>query len=136
LERKRIVLKKSLPEDLPPILADAELIRQVLLNLLANAVEAAPENGRIEVKAEAVEQGGKSMIAVHVSDDGPGMSQEFATRIFEPFVTGKPEGTGLGLYISAAIAERHGGRLTLDSTGPGGSRFTLLLPQARGMEAS
>jgi two-component system, NtrC family, sensor kinase len=105
--------------------AQASRLRQVLLNLLKNAAEAAGEHGRVEVRI-AVDVEGTSRVAV--SDSGPGMTAEARTRLFEPFFTTKPAGTGLGLAVSQAIAEAHGGRIEVD-TGPlGGARFTLSLP--------
>ncbi|MBU8896393.1 histidine kinase [Corallococcus sp. H22C18031201] len=100
-------------------------LRQVLLNLVKNAAEAAGEGGSVEVRIEA---GGDGATSVAVSDSGPGMTPEERARLFEPFFTTKPTGTGLGLAVSQAIAEAHGGRIEAD-TGPlGGARFTLRLP--------
>ncbi|TSC23002.1 ATP-binding protein [Corallococcus sp. Z5C101001] len=105
--------------------AQAPRLRQVLLNLVKNAAEAAGEGGRVEVRIAVDAQGGAR---VAVSDSGPGMTAEARARLFEPFFTTKPSGTGLGLAVSQSIAEAHGGRIDVD-TGPwGGARFTLSLP--------
>ncbi|RKH05149.1 sensor histidine kinase, partial [Corallococcus carmarthensis] len=105
--------------------AQAPRLRQVLLNLVKNAAEAAGEGGRVEVRI-AVDAEGASRVAV--SDSGPGVTAEARARLFEPFFTTKLSGTGLGLAVSQAIAEAHGGRIDVD-TGPlGGARFTLSLP--------
>ncbi|MFB1479299.1 sensor histidine kinase [Corallococcus sp. RDP092CA] len=105
--------------------AQAPRLRQVLLNLVKNAAEAAGEGGRVEVCIAVAADGGAR---VAVSDSGPGVTAEARAQLFEPFFTTKPSGTGLGLAVSQAIAEAHGGRIDVD-TGPlGGARFTLSLP--------
>ncbi len=102
-------------------------LRQVLLNLVKNAAEAAGAGGTVALHLEAASDGGAS---VAVSDSGPGVKPEDRPRLFEPFFSTKPSGTGLGLAVSQAIAEAHGGRIEAD-TGPlGGARFTLRLPPA------
>ncbi|WP_375756486.1 ATP-binding protein [Corallococcus exercitus] len=103
--------------------AQASRLRQVLLNLVKNAAEAAGEGGRVEVRI-AVDADGASRVAV--SDSGPGVPSD--ARLFEPFFTTKPSGTGLGLAVSQAIAEAHGGRIDVDAGPLGGARFTLSLP--------
>lgn len=105
--------------------AQAPRLRQVLLNLVKNAAEAAGEGGRVEVRI-SVDADGSSRVAV--SDSGPGVTPEARARLFEPFFTTKPSGTGLGLAVSQAIAEAHGGRIDVDSGALGGARFTLSLP--------
>ncbi|MHA7628051.1 two-component system sensor histidine kinase NtrB [Corallococcus sp. M7] len=105
--------------------AQAPRLRQVLLNLVKNAAEAAGEGGRVEVRI-AVDADGSARVAV--SDSGPGVTPEARARLFEPFFTTKPSGTGLGLAVSQAIAEAHGGRIDVDSGALGGARFTLSLP--------
>jgi signal transduction histidine kinase len=118
---------------LPPVLVDAEQLRQVLINLLNNAAEAAGENGQIRVAATAESEGeGRKMVVVRVSDSGTGMSEEVQQRIFEPFFTTKDEGTGLGLCIAARIMARHKGRLVLESSDQQGTTFALYVPLAPG----
>ena len=94
--------------------ADAEQLRQLLLNLVLNAIEAAGPGGwvRIELVREARSRWAKpAWLQVRVLDSGPGPSAELAGRLFEPFVTGKPEGIGLGLAVARQIAEAHGGAI-------------------------
>ncbi|MBN9688286.1 MULTISPECIES: ATP-binding protein [unclassified Corallococcus] len=105
--------------------AQAPRLRQVLLNLVKNAAEAAGEGGRVEVRI-TVDADGSARVAV--SDSGPGVTPEARARLFEPFFTTKPSGTGLGLAVSQAIAEAHGGRIDVDTGALGGARFTLSLP--------
>jgi signal transduction histidine kinase len=104
-----------------------EKLRQVLVNLVRNAVEAAGAGGRVEVRL--VERDGAAEVAVE--DSGPGIPPERRDRLFEPFFTTKPRGTGLGLAVSRAIARAHGGDLAAGAAAEGGARFALRLPLAR-----
>jgi signal transduction histidine kinase len=99
-------------------------LRQVLVNLVRNAAEAAGPGGRIAVRVAA--QDGTAEVAVE--DSGPGIDAANRGRLFEPFFTTKPRGTGLGLAVSRAIARAHGGDLAADPTDGGGARFALRLP--------
>lgn len=103
--------------------ADAELLRQALVNLLLNAVEAAGESGWTTLAAEATDD----EVRLAVSDGGPGPPPDVAERLFEPFVTSKPDGIGLGLAASRRIAEQHGGTLTF--SGKPQTRFEMRLPR-------
>jgi signal transduction histidine kinase len=108
-----------------PVLADEGRIRQVLTNLVANAIEASGAGG--EVRLEIREAPGP-LAEVAVTDSGPGVPAQARERIFEPFFTTKPSGTGLGLAISRAIAKAHGGDVVLAGDGAAGATFTLSLP--------
>jgi signal transduction histidine kinase len=102
-----------------------EKLRQVLVNLLRNAAEAAGRGGRV-----AIAVGEREGVAeVTVEDSGPGLAPELRPRLFEPFFTTKPSGTGLGLAVSRAIARAHGGELAADAAEGGGARFALRLPR-------
>ncbi len=101
-------------------------LRQVLLNLVKNAIEAAGGGGRVEVRIGR-SQGG---VELSVSDSGPGIPATARHRLFEPFFTTKPGGTGLGLAVSQAIARAHGGTIEAGAAPGGGARFTLRLPAA------
>ena len=106
-------------------LFDIELMKQVLMNIILNAIQAAPQGS--EVRVTCAESAGAAVIEVH--DDGPGISREDAERIFDPFFSTKDRGTGLGLAISARIMEAHRGSIRVES-GPGrGTSFLLSLPQ-------
>jgi signal transduction histidine kinase len=104
-----IELRWSPPARPDVVLGDAGQLGQLLLNVLGNAVEAAGPGGWVEVRMRSAERG---MVIVEVLDSGPGPSAEVAERLFEPFVTGKPEGVGLGLAVARQVAEAHGGRIT------------------------
>jgi len=120
----------------PAILEGDELqLRQVLINLVMNAVQAMEGGGRVTVRIEADELGYR----VEVSDTGTGIPPEHRRRIFESFFTTKPPsvGTGLGLSTSRRIVTAHGGSLDLAETGPGGTTFLIRLPaRAASVEAS
>ncbi len=120
--------------DVPPVHCLPGQLDQVWLNLLANAADAAGSKGHITVRiapGAPSDDGAEPLpVAVAIADDGPGMPAEARARIFEPFFTTKPEGqgVGLGLSVSYAIIERHGGSMTVDSSDGGGTIVTVLLP--------
>jgi signal transduction histidine kinase len=108
--------------------ADPNQLRQVLYNLLFNALEAQPDGGSIRITAEAAS--GDGGLAITVADDGPGVPPELGERVFDPFVSTKETGTGLGLSVCRRIAESHGGTLTAEPRAKGAA-FVLTLPPAR-----
>jgi len=114
-------------------LADREKLRQILLNLLSNAIRHTPSGGRITLEASDVDA---DRVAIHVSDTGPGIPESKHEAIFEPFVQldrtlAQPrEGVGLGLSISRDLARGMGGELSVSNQPTGGSRFTLTLLRA------
>lgn len=87
---------------------DAGQLRDLFLNLLGNAIEAAGPKGMVDVST-AIESGDRKVAIIEIADSGPGPPADIASRLFEPFVTGKPEGVGLGLAVSRQAAEAHGG---------------------------
>jgi signal transduction histidine kinase len=101
----------------------------VFLNLLVNALQAVGERGRVEIEARAEGKG----VAVRVHDDGPGIRPEDRERLFVPFFTTKAagEGTGLGLYLSYQIVQRHRGEIRVESTRGVGTTFDVWLPLTR-----
>jgi PAS domain S-box-containing protein len=129
-ERQGIEVVERAEPHLPAVLGQGDQLEQVMLNLFMNAIEAMPQGGRLEVATRARD----SSIEVMVSDTGAGVPGALRDRIFEPFFTDKPGGTGLGLYLSRQLVEAHGGRLEL-MAGEGGARFRIVLPAAVG-EAS
>ena len=110
--------------DLPEIEADAEQLKEVMVNIIINACEAMAQHGTIEIRERKEGQ----EILVEFEDDGPRIPEALAEKIFQPFFTTKEEGTGLGLSIATRIVEEHRGRLTVSSTGIRGSVFTIRLP--------
>ena len=121
----------DLARDIPPTLADADQLHQVLLNLIINAqqsLQERPPPRRIRVATEYL--AAADMIRITVADNGPGIPPHLRARIFEPYFTTKPTGMGLGvgLAVSLGIVEAHGGTLTVDSPAEGGAAFTIALP--------
>jgi PAS domain S-box-containing protein len=116
-------------DDAVSVLADADQIEQVVLNLLSNAVDAMPRGGRIRVRLEAAAGGGARLL---IADEGHGIPQEIQARIFDPFFSTKEigKGTGLGLAISYGIVQDHGGDIVVESTPGQGATFTVVLPAA------
>lgn len=119
-------------EGLPPVLADAIQIEQVILNLVRNAVEAVSRGhggGVVEIRTAA---GPADMVAVSVRDNGPGLAAEAADKVFDSFFTTKPEGMGLGLPISRSIIEAHRGRLWVTANEDRGMTFHFTVPAGNG----
>jgi signal transduction histidine kinase len=114
------------------VLADEAKLRQVLTNLVANALEAAGVDGKVRISVGAA--GGGAIVTV--TDSGAGVREEDRARIFEPFFTKKANGTGLGLPIARAIARAHGGDVELLTTTGGGATFKVTLPPGNARAAS
>jgi signal transduction histidine kinase len=132
MEEKNIRIVRSDAPRLPPINADADQLRQVLVNLLNNAAEAMIDGGEIQVSASVETDSSKlPMVVVRVRDTGGGISQEVRQHVFEPFYTTKEDGTGLGLCIAARIMAHHHGRLILESSTPQGTSFAMWIPVAQ-----
>jgi len=115
------------------VVADRVQIQQVLLNLIRNAIEAmeAAERRQLTIASAAGEGG---MVRIQVSDTGSGIAPEVAERLFQPFVTSKPHGMGVGLSISHTIVEAHGGRIWVEPEPEGGTRFSFTLHAAPDIE--
>ena len=107
--------------------ADRVMLRQALRNLVANAIQAQPDGGSVEVRLSVQDDD----VVLDVFDEGPGIPTELARRVTEPFYTTRPEGTGLGLPLVHTIAELHGGSLEIvsDPAPPVGAQITLRFPQ-------
>ncbi len=126
-----IRIEPAISPDLPPVIADRIQIQQVVLNLARNAVEAIEEagiaGGVIKVAVIGAE---RNEVAVSVSDSGPGIAPDDANHIFDPFHSTKRGGLGVGLSISRAIVEAHGGRMSMAPNHGGGCVFQFTLPVA------
>jgi two-component system nitrogen regulation sensor histidine kinase GlnL len=123
---------------LPPTWADADQLLQVFLNLLKNAGQAAPKGGHIRIRTffepslrlrDAAGAERALPLQVEIIDDGPGLPPHIADEIFEPFVSGRENGTGLGLALASRIISDHGGWINVDSV-PGRTVFRISLPIA------
>ena len=123
---RKITIVKKYGDNIPPIMAVADQLKQVFLNLMNNAADACENGGIITISTKKNEE----YIAVHIEDNGKGIDSENMAHIFEPFFTTKPElkGTGLGLSVSYGIIKQHGGRIDVKSERGKGSTFSVLLP--------
>jgi C4-dicarboxylate-specific signal transduction histidine kinase len=126
-----IRVESTIAPDLPPVFADGIQIQQVVLNLTRNAVEAMEEAGQAGEITIGVQGNGNGEIVVSVADQGPGIAPADAERVFGPFYSTKGAGLGVGLSISRAIVEAHGGRLSLSPNARGGCVFRFTLPVAK-----
>jgi signal transduction histidine kinase len=135
--RLKHTLELDLNRDIPKIYADAGSLRQLLMNLLLNAIYFTPEGGSIFIKTEHDNGEEESRISdcssrirLSVADTGSGIPDDLIDKIFDPFFTTRPvgEGTGLGLTISHRIVEEHGGIIDVESTPGKGTTFTITLP--------
>ncbi len=126
-----VELKLELEKDLPWVLADSNQMKQVLLNLVHNALQAMPTGGEMIISTQSAARAGRDWITVSVCDTGVGIPQEELSRIFEPFYTTKGDqgGTGLGLSVTYGIVTDHGGQIEVESEPGVGSKFTVWLPQ-------
>jgi nitrogen fixation/metabolism regulation signal transduction histidine kinase len=132
LYRAQGIRKPSLELDptLREIEADRGRVRQILNNLLSNAIEALEgvSEPKIQVGTRAVEKNGLQMAEITVEDNGPGFKPDVIGQVFDPYVTTKTKGTGLGLAIVKKIVEEHGGRIEAENTRSGGARIRIELP--------
>lgn len=117
-------IEVKLDDSMPELLLNAKEIKQLILNLSRNAMEAMAEKGQLTLETRMTDQGGLLV----VSDTGPGIPPGQREKLFEPFFTTKAKGTGLGLALCLSIVERHGGKITVDSTEGQGTSFTVLFP--------
>lgn len=131
-EKTGIELVTRYEDDLPDVLVDEEQIRQVLLNLIINSTQAMDAGGCLTISAGR-DAGGKG-ITVAVRDTGRGIAPENLDKLFNPFFTTRPDGTGLGLAVSHRIMELHGGEISVARVRAGGTVFTLWLPLAAASE--
>jgi signal transduction histidine kinase/FixJ family two-component response regulator len=116
------------PKVSPRVLADAVQLKQVVVNLVRNALQAVEGRRGAEVAVRVEANAGRARIVV--DDRGPGLTAQSEARLFEPFFTTKPpgKGTGLGLYLCRLLVERHGGRITAGNRAGGGASFVIELP--------
>jgi two-component system, NtrC family, sensor histidine kinase HydH len=131
-ERQGVKLTCDYPEETPiPIRADMGQVRQVLLNLLLNALDAVQEGATVSVEVETADRARDDTpgwVTIRVRDTGRGLPSELGSKIFEPFVSTKPTGIGLGLSISKRIVESHGGQIDAVNHPDGGAEFVIRLP--------
>jgi signal transduction histidine kinase len=129
-EAKRVTIYRQDSPELPEIPLDAQWIEQMLANLLANAIDASPEEAVVSVLSREAEGG----VELSVADRGAGIPEQNRQVIFNPFFTTKAEGTGLGLAIVSKIVDEHHGRIFVESNPGEGATFRVWLPRRMGSE--
>jgi two-component system sensor kinase FixL len=135
--QQEVEIDAKIDAHLPPVLADRIQVEQVLLNLLRNAMDAMKaENTERRGIVIVARRKGNRIVEISVADSGPGVAAEVMDRIFEPFVTTKPLGMGMGLSISRTIVESHGGSLRMARGTPSGAMFIFNLPTAKAEESA
>lgn len=127
-ENQQVKLNLDLPEMALLITADADLLQQVLLNLLQNSLAATTKGGSIEIGAKSHEEG----VLLWVQDSGKGLSSAEKSQMFDPFFTTKKDGTGLGLAVVQHIVEQHKGRINVESEEGQGTCLSIILPLGGG----
>jgi len=128
LQFKSIRIEADIPSNLPKIMMDPGQIHQVILNLLLNSAEALNsariKNGSIKISVNSQ----KSELTMTIADNGPGIPEEMFPRLFEPHITSKEKGHGLGLSTCKKIVDSHGGEISASNNPHGGAVFTIILP--------
>jgi len=129
-EKQKIHLLVHAEESTPMVEADAGRIRQLLHNLIRNALESLSDTseGQIDVHLQEVEHASESFVEIKIEDNGPGIPQEMLENLFEPYITSKPKGSGLGLAVVKRIVEEHDGILYAENRTEGGARIVVRLP--------
>jgi signal transduction histidine kinase len=128
VEYKNLVVQADVPADIE-IQALRGEIRQVLSNLVANAIDASSKGGRIMIRARPIRWDGRSAVRISVADRGHGIPADLKSSVFMPFFTTKKDvGTGLGLWVTKSMIEKHGGKIRFRSTETHGAVFSLVLP--------
>jgi PAS domain S-box-containing protein len=126
LRQNNIQVVRDWPDNLPTVTGVADQFTQVFLNLVLNACDAMPASGTLTIRLRPAPGGA---VLAEVADNGPGIPAEVRAQIFEPFVTTKSAGTGLGLAVTRDIVERHGGRIQVENGAEHGAIFRITLPQ-------
>ncbi len=121
---ERVRLYLQLPGDIPEMAVDSGQVRQLVVNLVLNAVQAVGPEGQVHVRVWTTD----STIRIEVEDDGPGLPEEVVQRLFEPMFTTRSGGTGLGLVVCRRVVENHAGRIRASNRTSGGAKFVVEIP--------
>ena len=128
LAEQRVTVRTDLPDDLPPMRADGEMLRNCISNFVTNAAQAMPDGGAITIGASYDRE--QKCFVLTFSDEGCGIREEDLPKIFQPWYTSKEAGIGLGLAITERIIREHGGKISVTSAAGKGTTFTVELPDA------
>jgi signal transduction histidine kinase len=137
ISSSNIRVEKKFNPDLPSVKIDSDLIQQVFLNIVLNAVQAMPDGGDLLISSGLRKWRTRRTVEVSIADSGPGVPDEHLPRLFDPFFTTRSMGTGLGLSISQQIVSQYGGNIRAKNNPKGGAVFTLRIPlrEAKAREA-
>jgi signal transduction histidine kinase len=124
-QEKQVSVNLICPQPSLPLVADADRLQQIIINLLNNALDAAAEGSTVTVNVDATDE----VLQVSVHNQGEVIPETNLERLFEPFFTTKPDGTGLGLAITRRLAQAHGGSISVQSDAKDGTCFTLRIPR-------
>ncbi len=133
-KRKSVTISTEFPPTTREVVVDADRITQVMINVIKNAIEASQPGGMVTVglsfapEADVLFDAVGDFAIIRVRDNGLGLAEEDKLRVFEPFFSKKTGGTGLGLYVTHSIIERHGGFIYVDSEYGVGTTFTIYIP--------
>lgn len=125
----KYTIEKNYDSNLPLMLGDGGQVKQALINIYMNARQAMPDGGEITVTMKQAAGGDKSII-IQIDDNGPGIPRDLIDKVFDPFVSGRKDGTGLGLYITRQIVEAHRGKIAIEKHKDKGTRIIITFPQA------
>jgi len=132
LKDKQIKFNLELSPDISQIQADEDQVRQILMNVIINAIQAIPQKGEIKIKTEKALLKGEPAIKLIIEDSGIGIPEKDFTQIFDPFFSTKEKGSGLGLSIVYKLVEAHQGEIKVESKEGEGTKFVIFLPQKGG----
>jgi len=132
IKDKQIKFNLELSPDISQIQADEDQVRQILMNVIINAIQAIPKKGEIKIKTEKAPLKGEPAIKLIIEDSGIGITEKDFNQIFDPFFTTKEKGSGLGLSIVYKLVEAHQGEIKVESKEGEGTKFIILLPQKEG----
>jgi PAS domain S-box-containing protein len=129
-KRNRITVSTNLDPELPRLLINSEKIRQALLNLILNAIQAMPDGGTMQIHSRLLDNGNAkpATAQIRICDSGSGIEPGLRSKIFDPFFTQRSGGTGLGLSITHSIISDHNGSISAAGSSSGGAQFTIELP--------
>jgi signal transduction histidine kinase len=133
IDSHRVRITSRLDEAASTIWGDEGMCRQVILNLVLNAVQAMPDGGDLTLSSFEIDAG---HAALRITDTGRGIPRGDQARLFDPFFTTRPDGTGLGLAIAHNIMLAHGGSIDVESEVGKGSTFSLIFPTQKGVKAT
>ena len=132
IKNKQIKFNLELSPDISQIQADEDQVRQILMNVIINAIQAIPKKGEIKIKTEKALLRGESAIKLIIKDSGVGIPEKDFNQIFDPFFSTKEKGSGLGLSIVYKLTEAHQGEIKVESKEGEGTKFVIFLPQKGG----